>query len=58
MKDIIIDYYGITDFATALPGDTLETAYSFKLHKDDINNLTHVYDGLLAARSVYEIHDL
>lgn len=58
MKDIIVSEYGIVDFATGSPRDTLRTAYSVGLIKDDRwlqmlhvrNTLIHDYDGDVARR--------
>lgn len=56
MKDIIVSEYGIVDFATGSPRDTLKTAYSVGLISDDLwlqmlkvrNTLIHDYDGDVA----------
>ena len=58
MKDIIVSEYGIVDFATGSPRDTLKTAYSVGLISDDLwlqmlkvrNTLIHDYDGDVAKR--------
>ena len=58
MKDIIVSQYGIVDFATGSPRDTLKTAYSVGLISDDLwlqmlkvrNTLIHDYDGDVAKR--------
>lgn len=58
MKDIIVTDYGIVDFATGSPRDTLKTAYSVGLISDDRwllmlkvrNTLIHDYDGDVAKR--------
>lgn len=63
MKDIILADYGITDFATGSPRDTLRTAYSVGLIEDDMwlkmlrvrNTLVHDYDGEVAKSSFYDI---
>ena len=60
MKDILIKYHGINDFATGSPRETLRTAASVKLISDDKwmsmladrNDLSHDYDGALAARKI------
>ena len=57
MKDIIVKYHGIQDFATGSPRETLRTAYSVNLINDDLwmdmlskrNELSHDYNGHLAA---------
>ena len=63
MKDIVVKYYGINDFATGSPRETLRLAASVKLISDDHwmnmlsdrNNLSHDYDGTLAAQKVHVI---
>jgi len=58
MKDIIVIDFGIADFATGSPRETLRTAYSVDLIKDDAwlemlhvrNTLIHDYDGDVAVR--------
>lgn len=58
MKDSIIQYHGVTDFATSSPRETLQTARNVGLMEDDIwitmlwvrNNLVHDYDGELARK--------
>jgi len=63
MKDIIVQYYGISDFATGSPRETLKTAYTVDLISDDVwmdmlkirNALTHDYDAELAKKYVNRI---
>lgn len=63
MKDIIVTDYGIADFATGSPRDTLKTAYSVGLITDDRwlqmlkvrNTLIHDYDGDVAKRYFTDI---
>ncbi len=58
MKDIIVQYHGVTDFAAGSPRETLRAAKAVGLIEDDIwmqmlrvrNNLAHDYDGELAKR--------
>lgn len=58
MKDVIQQYHGVTDFASGSPRETLRTAGSVGLIRDDIwiemlrarNNLAHDYDGELAKK--------
>jgi nucleotidyltransferase substrate binding protein (TIGR01987 family) len=58
MKDIIVEFHGISDYATGSPRETLRVAGSVGLITDDIwmemlrtrNNLAHDYDGTLAVR--------
>ncbi len=58
MKDIIVQYHGITDFAAGSPRETLRTAKAVGLITDDIwmemlrtrNHLAHDYDGALARK--------
>ncbi|MBQ8945681.1 MAG: nucleotidyltransferase substrate binding protein [Lachnospiraceae bacterium] len=59
MKDIIVKYHKINDFATGSPRETLRTAASVGLIDDDRwmdmlelrNTLTHDYDGAIAGKS-------
>jgi nucleotidyltransferase substrate binding protein (TIGR01987 family) len=63
MKDIIIEFHGILDYATGSPRETLRMARSVGLITDDIwlemlkarNNLAHDYDGTLALRYFSDI---
>ena len=63
MKDILLSEYGISDFATGSPKETIRTAASVGLINDDKwidmlnarNNLIHDYDGLLANKLFDEI---
>ena len=63
MKDIIVKYHKIQNFATGSPRETLRTAYSVQLIDDDMwmemldtrNELTHDYNGELAADSFDKI---
>ncbi len=65
MKDIIVKYHKINDFATGSPRETLRIAYSVKLIGDDRwmnmlgdrNGLTHDYDGTMAKEKVHVIVD-
>lgn len=58
MKDIIIQYHGVMDYASGSPRETLRVAKSVGLIDDDIwivmlrarNNLAHDYDGALANK--------
>lgn len=58
MKDIIVQYHGVTDFAAGSPRETLRTAKGVGLIEDDIwmemlrvrNYLAHDYDGELAKK--------
>lgn len=58
MKDIIVQYHGVTDFAAGSPRETLRTAKCVGLIEDDIwmemlrvrNHLAHDYDGELAKK--------
>lgn len=53
MKDILIQYYMMTDFIAGSPREVLKAAFRAKLIDDDLwmemlrvrNNLTHDYDG-------------
>lgn len=63
MKDIIVKYHKINDFATGSPRETLRFAFSVRLISDDRwmnmladrNDLTHDYDGMLARDRGYVI---
>ena len=63
MKDIIVKYHKINDFATASPRETLRIAYSVKLIGDDRwmnmlgdrNELTNDYDGTMAKEKAQVI---
>ncbi len=63
MKDIIVKYHQILDFATGSPRETLRIAHSVRLIEDDEwmrmlklrNELAHDYDGELAKASFDEI---
>ena len=63
MKDIIIKYHGLNDFATGSPRETLRAAASVRLIEDDTwmdmledrNELTHDYDGQLAKEKFSKI---
>lgn len=70
MKDIIIEHFGIQDFATGSPRETLRTAFRVGLISDDKwmqmlrikNTLIHDYDGEIAKKYfqviVTEFYDL
>lgn len=53
MKDILVQYYMITDFPTGSPREVLRKAFELKMIDDDIwmemlkvrNEFTHDYDG-------------
>lgn len=57
MKDLLVHYHGVGDFATGSPRETLRAAAGVGLIADDRwmtmlkdrNNLSHDYDGSLAA---------
>ncbi|MCD8023516.1 MAG: nucleotidyltransferase substrate binding protein [Lachnospiraceae bacterium] len=59
MKDILVKYHKIQDFATGSPRETLRTAYTVGLISDDDwmrmltlrNNLAHDYDGCMVRES-------
>lgn len=58
MKDILVKYFAIQDFATGSPRETLRTAYGAGLISDDLwlkmlqvrNILAHDYDGEAALK--------
>lgn len=55
MKDIIVQYYEITDFVLGSPKEVMRKAFQVKLIQDDIwlqmlkdrNGLAHDYDGVI-----------
>lgn len=55
MKDLLVQYYMITDFVAGSPREVLRNAFQAGLIKDDIwmemlkvrNSLVHDYDGLI-----------
>ena len=59
MKDILVKYHKIQNFATGSPRETLRTAYTVRLISDDDwmrmltlrNNLAHGYDGCMVRES-------
>ncbi|MCC8050217.1 MAG: nucleotidyltransferase substrate binding protein [Clostridiales bacterium] len=63
MKDIIVKYHKILDFAAGSPRETLRTAYSVGLISDDRwmdmlslrNNLAHDYNGALVSEAFDKI---
>lgn len=65
MKDILVQYYGVSDFAAGSPRETLRSAYKVDLIFDDTwmemlkirNELTHDYDAKLARKYVRRIID-
>lgn len=65
MKDILLNYHKLSDFAAGSPRETLRKAFEVGLIDDDIwmhmlddcNNLTHDYDGRLAKTAVITIRD-
>lgn len=58
MKDILVKYFAIQNFATGSPRETLRTAYEAGLISDDLwlkmlqvrNTLSHDYDGEVALK--------
>lgn len=63
MKDILVKYFGIQDFASGSPRETLRTAYQAGLISDDQwlemlrvrNTLAHDYDGEIAMKYFSQI---
>ena len=55
MKDILVQYYAMTDFVAGSPREVLRKAYKAELISDDIwmemlkirNQLAHDYDGVI-----------
>lgn len=58
MKDILVEYFSIQNFATGSPRETLRAAYGAGLISDDLwlkmlqvrNTLSHDYDGEVALK--------
>ena len=58
MKELVTNEFGITDFATGSPRETLKSAFSVGIINDDRwldmlkvrNTLAHDYDGRVALR--------
>ena len=63
MKDILVQYYAITDFVAELPIEVLRKAYKAELISDDIwmemlkirNQLAHDYDGVIVKEYFQKI---
>ena len=64
MKDLIVEYYGFTDFSLGSPRGCLEKAFSLNLINDETiwismmklrNNLAHDYNYNFAREEVYNI---
>ena len=64
MKDIIGEYYNITDYATGSPSENLKMAFKVGLIEDDStwkemlhlrNELAHDYNGILADEACEHI---
>ncbi|MDO4323429.1 MAG: HI0074 family nucleotidyltransferase substrate-binding subunit [Lachnospiraceae bacterium] len=63
MKDILIKYFGIQDFATGSPRESLRTSYQAGLISDDMwlemlrvrNTLSHDYNGEVAMKYFHKI---
>ena len=57
LKEVVTQEYGLTDFATGSPRETLKSAFSVGIINDDRwmemlkvrNTLAHDYDGLIAG---------
>ncbi len=58
LKEVVTQEYGLTDFATGSPRETLKSAFSVGIINDDRwmdmlkvrNTLAHDYDGLIAVK--------
>ena len=58
LKEVVTQEYGLTDFATGSPRETLKSAFSVGIINDDRwmdmlkvrNTLAHDYDGLIATK--------
>lgn len=63
MKDILIQYYAITDFIAGSPREVLKAAFQAQLISDDVwmemlkvrNQLAHDYDGEIVKSHCHEI---
>lgn len=63
MKDILIQYYAITDFVAGSPREVLKESFKADLISDDIwmemlkirNQLTHDYDGMIVKEYCQKI---
>ena len=65
MKDIIVDYHMVSDFATGSPREVLRKAFEVNLIHDDIwmemlkvrNEISHDYDGKIMEEHCSKIVD-
>jgi nucleotidyltransferase substrate binding protein (TIGR01987 family) len=63
MKDVIVQYYEITDFILGSPKEVMKKAFEVKLIHDDIwlemlkvrNELAHDYDGIILKNACQKI---
>ncbi len=63
MKDILVQYYAMTDFVAGSPREVLRKAYKAELISDDIwmemlkirNQLAHDYDGVIVKEYFQKI---
>ncbi len=63
MKDILVQYYAITDFVAGSPREVLRKAYKANMISDDTwmemlkvrNQLTHDYDGIIVKEHCQKI---
>ena len=63
MKDILVQYYAMTDFVAGSPREVLRKAYKADLISDDIwmemlkirNQLAHDYDGVIVKEYCQKI---
>lgn len=63
MKDMLLQFYGVSDFATGSPRETLKKAVSCNLISEDLwidmmsdrNLLAHDYDGSIAKEKIVVI---
>lgn len=66
MKDILIEYYAITDFVAGSPREVLKKAFQAKMITGDVwmqmlevrNRLTHDYDGEVVKANCRTIVDV
>lgn len=63
MKDILVQYYAMTDFIAGSPIEVLKAAFQAKLISDDVwlemlkvrNRLAHDYDGVIVKECCHTI---
>lgn len=66
MKDILVQYYAMTDFIAGSPREVLKAAFQAKLISDDVwlemlkvrNRLAYDYDGVIVKECCHTITDV